>query len=280
VLADDDSIPIAPITPGTTGGVVTLANGNTLRIFDLRSLENAPVMFRVDSTGIDYRTPDNCPQTARLRTNTLHTQQGMECRITLSDGTHVHLNAESSLTYPICFSGDRREVQIKGEAYFDVAHDEAHPFIVHAPHFSVKVTGTSFNVRAYSNEPTESTTLVEGAVTVEQQEGKKFTLIPGQHFSYDNATGSDLVSNVPVQLYTAWKSGSFIFMNAPLKEVFSYLAKWYNLHYTFDDEKAGEVCIGAHLNRYQNMNQIIDMIQGLNLVDISQRGKTLHIRSL
>lgn len=267
--------PIGEITPGTHGGELTLSNGNTFNLFENVLPEGATEMFIIDSKGINYQTPANKPKVKEIK-NTLRTLHGMECHIVLSDGTKVHLNAESQLTYPICFSDKERIVQVEGEAYFDVAPDKAHPFIVQTPHTSIRVTGTSFNVRAYADEEVESTTLISGAIEI-NSENKDYELIPNQHFVYDKNSRESTVSNVNTELYTSWESGSFIFMNVPLENVMSYLSKWYGFTYTFEDDAARQVQIGAYLNRYANMNPIIDMIMELNMVDIKQREGILHI---
>lgn len=266
---------ISDITPGTHGGELTLSNGNTFNLFDNALPEGAAEIFIIDSKGINYQTPANKPKVKEIK-NTLRTLHGMECHIVLSDGTKVHLNAESQLTYPICFNNKERIVQVEGEAYFDVAPDKAHPFIVQTPHTSIRVTGTSFNVRAYADEGVESTTLVSGAVKI-NNENEDYELLPNQHFLYDKNSQKGIVSNVNAELYTSWESGSFIFINIPLENVMSYLSKWYGFKYTFEDDAAKQVKIGAYLNRYANMNPIIDMIMELNMVDIKQREGVLHI---
>jgi len=267
--------PIGEITPGTHGGELTLSNGTTFNLFDNILPEGATEVFIIDSKGINYQTPANNPKVKDIK-NTLRTLHGMECHIVLSDGTKVHLNAESQLTYPICFNDNERIVQVEGEAYFDVAPDKTHPFIVQTPHTSIQVTGTSFNVRAYADEEVESTTLVSGAVKI-NSENDVFELIPNQHYTYNKSTNTNIVTNINTDLYTSWKSGSFIFLNIPLENVMSYLSKWYGFQYSFEDETAKQVRIGAYLNRYENMNPIIDMIKGLNLVNIKQREGILHI---
>lgn len=267
--------PIDVIAPGVSGGEVILSNGNTLRIPDGALPEGATEIFIIDPKGINYHTPDNKPQVKEFK-NTLRTLQGMECSITLSDGTKVHLNAESQLTYPVCFSSKERIVQIEGEAYFDVAPDKEHPFIVQMPHGSVRVTGTSFNVRAYPDEKTECITLISGSVTI-SSEDKEFALIPGQHYIFDKTSGKESVTDVNTELYTSWQSGSFVFLNVPLEDIMSYLSKWYGCKYVFNDEAAKNVKIGGYLNRYKNMNPIINMIKGTNHVDIKQQDGVLHI---
>ena len=259
---------ISDITPGTLGGELILSDGKSFNLSDNNLPENAVRAFVIDSKGINYQIPANKPQVKEIQ-NTLRTLQGMECLITLSDGTRVHLNAETRLTYPVCFSSKERIVQIEGEAYFDVAPDKEHPFIVKTSHTSIRVTGTSFNVRAYADEDTESTTLISG--------NEEFELVPNQHYTYNKNTGTNTVANVNTDLYTSWESGSFIFLNVPLENVMSYLSKWYGFQYSFEDEAAKQVRIGAYLNRYANMNPIIDMITELNLVNIKQREGILHI---
>ena len=266
---------IGEITPGTHGGELTLSNGNTFNLFENVLPEGATEVFIIDSKGINYQTPANKPKVKEIK-NTLRTLHGMECHIVLSDGTKVHLNAESQLTYPICFSDKERIVQVEGEAYFDVAPDKEHPFIVQTPHTSIRVTGTSFNVRAYADEEIESTTLISGGVKISSG-NEVFELIPNQHYTYNKKTNTNTVTNVNTELYTSWESGSFIFLNVPLENVMSYLSKWYGFKYTFEDETAKQVRIGASPNRYKNMNPIIDMITELNLVNIKQREGILHI---
>ncbi len=267
--------PISEITPGTRGGEITLSNGNTLRIPNGVLPEGATEVFVIEPKGINYQTPANKPQVKEIK-NTLRTLHGMECHIVLSDGTKVHLNAESQLTYPICFNNKERIVQVEGEAYFDVAPDKAHPFIVQTPHTSIRVTGTSFNVRAYADEEMESTTLISGNVQISSG-NDIFELVPDQHYTYNKKTHTNNVANVNTELYTSWETGSFIFLNVPLEDVMSYLSKWYGFRYSFEDETAKQVRIGASLNRYENMNPIIDMITELNLVNIRQREGILHI---
>lgn len=266
---------ISDITPGTLGGELILSDGKSFNLSDNNLPENAVRAFVIDSKGINYQIPTNKPQVKEIQ-NTLRTLQGMECLITLSDGTRVHLNAETRLTYPVCFSSKERIVQIEGEAYFDVAPDKEHPFIVKTSHTPIRVTGTSFNVRAYADEDTESTTLISGTVRINSG-NEAFELVPNQHYTYNKNTGTNTVANVNTDLYTSWESGSFIFLNVPLENVMSYLSKWYGFQYSFEDEAAKQVRIGAYLNRYANMNPIIDMITELNLVNIKQREGILHI---
>lgn len=270
---DDDRI--SDIAPGTQGGELTLANGHTYSLSDKTIPEHAGRSCIFSGNELNYKIATNKPQANSLF-NTLRTLSGMEYHVILSDGTKIHLNACTQITYPVCFSDSTRMVTIEGEAYFDVAPDARHPFIVQMPHASVRVTGTSFNVRAYADEESESVTLVSGKVQIGRGD-ECFTLCPGEHYAFHKIGLTDAVKMVDTRLYASWAAGSFVFLNVPLENVMSYLSKWYGFGYEFEDEASRKVRIGANLDRYANMNPIIDMIRELNLVNVKQRNGKLYI---
>ena len=153
-------------------------------------VQNQGVSYCVDSSVVEERY------------NTLRVPRGGEYSITLSDGTIVYLNSESELRYPVNFVGRDRRVYLSGEAYFDVVQDEAHPFIVDMGNSSVRVLGTSFDVRAYADEDEVLTTLVQGSVKFSA--GKEFvTLEPGKQ-AVLGKSGSIETREVDTYLYTAW----------------------------------------------------------------------------
>ena len=267
------------IVPGTGRAQLIMADGRFLKLEQKEDMKLDLPGVKVVATGkkIVYRAIEEETSTPKVEEyNTLVVPRGGEYMLELSDGTKVWLNSDSELRFPVAFVGDRRSVEIEGEAYFDVAPDKEHPFIVKTSHTSIRVTGTSFNVRAYADEDTESTTLISGTVRINSG-NEEFELVPNQHYTYNKNTGTNTVANVNTDLYTSWESGSFIFLNVPLENVMSYLSKWYGFQYSFEDEAAKQVRIGASLNRYANMNPIIDMITELNLVNIKQREGILHI---
>lgn len=105
-----------------------------------------------------------------IRYNTLFIPRGGEYQITLADGTKVWMNSDSKLIFPVRFPGNKREVILEGEAYFEVAHDTTRPFYVKACGIDIRATGTAFNVMAYGNEPECKVTLVEGGVNIEKND--------------------------------------------------------------------------------------------------------------
>ena len=267
------------ISAGTTGARLILGDGSTVDIIKDRAIELEEVdgtTIVTDSAGIDY-SATKARDTVEIL-NTVQTLTGMEYTLTLSDGTRVFLNAETKLKFPTIFKGTQRVVELEGEAYFDVKKDENHSFIVKTGSMNVRVLGTSFNVRSYVNEHDVTTTLVEGKVAVSDGEVQK-TLVPGEQAVYIKETGKMEVKEVDVSLYTAWHSGKFIFRNETLEDMMIYLSRWYGFKYRFIDDKAKQVRIGARLDRYDNMNPIVEMLRKTGLVNVTQVDDMLYISS-
>jgi ferric-dicitrate binding protein FerR (iron transport regulator) len=119
---------------------------------------------------------------AQVAQNTISTKPGSKSKIQLPDGSQVWLNADSRITYDESFRGPFREVQLTGEAYFDIARDKDHPFIIHASTIDVKVLGTSLNIRSYTNEKNTETVLIHGSieVTLRNSPDRKIILKPNE----------------------------------------------------------------------------------------------------
>lgn len=117
--------------------------------------------------------------------------------LTLADGTQLTLNRGAQLIYPEKFAGRTREIFLSGEAYFDVAHDKKHPFIVRAGDLKIKVLGTKFNIEAYPDSETITTTLLEGSVEVESRLSREcIRMVPSQQLSYDIQSGEMKLSTI------------------------------------------------------------------------------------
>jgi hypothetical protein len=146
--------------------------------------------------------------------------------ITLIDGTRVWLNSGSSITYPTAFVGGKRTVTLKGEGYFDVAHDEKKPFIVNARGTDIQVYGTEFNLNAYDDNSELKVTLVKGSVGVTNNQQKQM-IVPGeQAVVKDNIR---VAKDVDIDEVTAWKSGSFSFSGQSIDEIMKQFARWYDV---------------------------------------------------
>src|SRR3546814_621269 len=156
--------------------------------------------------------------------------------LTLDDGTQIWLNAASRLTYPVSFSGDRREVSLEGEAYFDVAHDEQRPFIVHADRVSTRVLGTRFNISAYKDERDITVSVVQGKVGVSTitdvgaDTSNTLLVLPNQRVIYHKATrllSRDEYHNV--ENPDSWKEGILVYRKTHLTEIVADLQRAYHV---------------------------------------------------
>jgi ferric-dicitrate binding protein FerR (iron transport regulator) len=154
--------------------------------------------------------------------------------VQLADATTILLNADSRITYPDHFKGNKREVTLMGEAYFNVAHDKNKPFIVHSGKITTSVLGTSFNVKAYKDDETIKVTVVTGKVGViahgNAEKGRTVLLTPDMQAVFTKTSGNLLSSAIgDVSLVTCWGQGKLQYRNAPLTEVLADLQRKYNV---------------------------------------------------
>ncbi len=166
--------------------------------------------------------------------NEVYAAFGTRSALKLADSTLVWLNSGSSLRYPDRFTGRNREVDLKGEAYFEVKTDPSHPFIVKTSNFIVKATGTKFNVLNYESNSLSEVTLISGKVSVNELTGSnKSNLIsnlgPNQHLKYDKQNKTISLRDEDSYKYYAWKDGKLIFRNEPLSDVVKKIGQVFNV---------------------------------------------------
>ena len=168
--------------------------------------------------------------------NIVSVNKGQRAGITLPDGTIVHLNSESKLTYTPDFNGKLREVVLEGEAFFEVTPNKEKPFIVKTSVFDVEVLGTSFNVSVYNDENIVETALMEGKVKLTMQgcPSKPVYLTPSQKFIYSRSDRQGTISIMEGDTELAWKQGILAFNAEPLEEVFRKIERWYGVTMHYD----------------------------------------------
>ena len=198
--------------------------------------------------------------------NTLLTPQGGEYNLVLADGSKVWLNAASEIRYPVSFDDTIRKIYLKGEAYFEVAHNKNKPFILVTNNVEITVLGTSFDVMAYHNEGNIKTTLVNGSVKIGTVDGgkdkhKEVHLQPGQQAILDKTSNNLEVKNVDTEIYTAWKQGKLVFNNETLDEIMRKLQRWYAFEMQYDDDDLKHYHFSGTLNRYDDISKILKMIE-------------------
>ena len=167
--------------------------------------------------------------------NTIDVPYGERSQITLYEGTKVWLNSGTKFRYPVAFSKETRDVFIEGEAYFDVAKDAKHPFVVRAGQLKIQVLGTRFNVCAYANDDEFTTTLDEGSVNaVNTTNSRNVILNPGEQVILNRETNGLKRLQVNSQLYTSWKENLLKYENAPFEEVIKKMERWYDVKIVVD----------------------------------------------
>ena len=230
-----------------------------------------------------------------MRYNMVMTPRGGEYQLVLSDGTKVWLNAASSIRYPVCFSGkDRRVVEVVGEAYLEVAKDAAHPFIVTTRQSNITVLGTSFDVKAYPDEPADKTSLVEGLVKVSAASTPSpdpvgssirpgsaagpgdVLLRPGAQVVVDCGRGMT-VGTANLEEVLAWKNGLFVFQSECLESMTRKLSRWYNVDIVFNDNTLKNIRFTGRLKRYDDMTVLLDMISSTSRVTFTRDGLRLIV---
>lgn len=202
--------------------------------------------------------------------------RGMEHKLKLSDGTLIYLNSDTEIRYPTVFAGGTREIALSGEAYFEVAGNRENPFIVHIGDLAVKVTGTSFNIRAYPGEPTAAMTLEEGAVQFIAG-GEAWDITPGVQAIYDNRTGQTELRDVDTRYYTSWKDGYYLFDDMSLEEIMNILAVWYDLDVRFADDGAREIRFGGRFRRYDDIEYLLEKFGYTGMVEFVIEGNRVTI---
>ena len=225
------------IEPGATKARLILPDGE---VVDLHSWERKIVttgagIIRNDSVeGLKYRSENPVPGNEQY--HILQVPVGGFYKLELADGTRVWLNAGTELCYPAQFSGEERNVFLRGEGYFEVARDEEKRFNVHIGPSVVSVLGTSFNISAYPEEKELCTTLVTGRVSFQgEQDGPSVSLQPGQQCVMEMATGKTRVREVDTGIFTSWVDGRFVFRFMKLENIMRQLQRWYDFELTYRD---------------------------------------------
>ncbi|TRW21486.1 FecR family protein [Flavobacterium zepuense] len=245
------------IAPGGSVATLILSDGSKV---DLNSTKDGSIAQQSGTT--ISKTADgqviytNTGKSLALQYNTIETPKGGEYQVVLPDGTKVWLNAASSLKYPTSFSSlKERDVELTGEAYFEVTHNKAQPFRVKTTKQTVEVLGTHFNIMAYSKEAGTSTTLLEGSVKVIN--GKNFKIIkPGQQA----VVQQDIkVQQADTDAAIAWKNGRTYFKNTDIPTMMRTISRWYNVEVVYQGEVTHELFTGG-ISRKSNLSSLLKIL--------------------
>lgn len=277
---DPESVYANDVAPGKTGATLTLANGQRIRLTDAANGTLAKEAGVEISKAADGKLIYELKGTegGANKINTLSTARGETYQLRLPDGSLIWLNAASSLTYSAALEehGVRR-VRLEGEAYFQIAKDAVHPFVVETKSQQVQVLGTHFNVNAYPDEPDVRTTLLEGSVKVtvsESEDGTK-VLVPGQQARAEHNQLNVLAVNTSEAI--AWKNGFFEFRRAPLGMIMRDLSRWYDIDIEYADNSSREVVLSGYVARSRNISVILERMQATGGVHFKIEGKKVFV---
>lgn len=265
------------VLPGGNKATLTLADGTVVDLDQALNGEiaeqNGIIIRKTENGQLEYVVQDS--PNAVSGTNTIATPRGGQYQVSLPDGTKVWLNAATSLKYPYPFDKNERMVELKGEAYFEVAKDQLRPFRVKTTHQTVEVLGTHFNINAYTDEPALKTTLLEGSVKVEAGAHQVF-LKPGQQAKL-SATNEQLVvdKTIDAEQSIAWKNDVFAFNNEDLKSVMRQISRWYDIDVVYKGKITTEKYFGE-IPRNTNLSEVFKILE-LNHIRVEISGKTMTI---
>lgn len=267
---------VQAILPGESKAILTLDDGQIVQLNKqetqtLKATDGTHI--QIDSTLLNYQLAEqNQPVKAPIY-NKVETPQGGEYTLCLSDGTKVHLNAMSSLRFPVSFGEGRRCVELQGEAFFEVSKN-GYPFIVEVNGMQVEVLGTSFNISAYPDE-TYQTTLLDGSVKVATATGESCILTPHQQASVTPGNSSIEVCMVDADMYTSWTRGKIQFKDRRLEDIMKSLARWYDVKVIYADEKIKDIRFGAHVDRYAEIAPFVRLLEQTQKVRAKVDNKTI-----
>lgn len=258
------------IVPGKTQAMLTLSNGETIQ------LDNDTLYPLYHS-----HTPQPAMASAEAPLHQLATPRGGEFRVVLEDGTEVWLNADSRLRYPEVFDGPERRVEVEGEAYFKVAKNPEHPFIVSSGGQEVRVYGTEFNVHAYPDETTIYTTLVEGSIALrladDRDSSRELMLTPDHQSTFDVQNSTFQVKSVDTDVVISWRSGVFVFEDQTLEQIMRTLSRWYDFDYEFGDQQIATTVFMGSIPKYGSFNEVCDIFHKLGGIRLHQQGRKVTI---
>ncbi|HEY0177383.1 MAG TPA: FecR domain-containing protein [Pedobacter sp.] len=305
---DEKHVYANDIAPGRNSATLTLANGKKIVLADVvngKIIKEAGVSITKTANGQVVYTiiaGSNAGTSGKPVYNTLSTARGETYQVCLPDSTSVWLNAASSLRYPATFAGlDSRKVELSGEAYFEVAKDKIHPFIVKSTGQEVMVLGTHFNINSYTDEAGTKTTLLEGSVRLSPSYGHSETtgLKPGSTGKFQpvltrgdnpgrvilkpgeqaNLTSSGNISITPVNAEDAiaWKEGYFMFNKESLDLIMIRVARWYNVKVEYEDPSVKTETFFGRISRYEHVSTILNALERTHIVIFKVEGNTIKV---
>lgn len=275
---------LADIHAASNQAVLTLADGRKIRLDSTVNhvSEGEGIRITNDYSGkLSYHV--NPEQESADVYHEIAIPKGGKYQLVLADGTMVWLNAGTKLKFPIQFNTKQREVELVGEAYFEVkqptdARKGHSPFIVHTPQQDILVLGTSFNVKAYTEEKKETSTLITGRVKVVNSNSKQSEMLaPGQQSTMSSEKPDIVLSEADLEETLAWKNGHFIFNETPIWEIMNQLARWYNVEVEFNGVQ--NYAYNGYIPRNVSLVKVLEMMERTGELKFEINNKKIYIKN-
>ncbi len=273
------NISVHDIKPGINQATLTLANGKQLILTESLhgqlANESGVKISKTKQGEIIYTiaSDENSGQ-QELQYNTLTTKRNQQFQVILPDGSHVWLDAASSLKYPVAFKGNERKVELSGQAYFEVSHNAARPFIVKTTKTEVQVLGTHFNVSSYDDDQNVKTTLLEGSVRVKSTKATAL-LKPGEQAVLNDKGLLTVNHDVDIEMEVAWKNGLFYFKKAGIEEIMAEASRWYDIDVKYEG-KIPDTKLTGKMSRNVDISGLLEILQ-FEGIKFRMEGKTIIV---
>lgn len=262
---------VPTVLPGNYKAILFMDNGDRVELSDSMQITLEQGIL-ASNNQLEYGNSDKELVSVY---HTLKIPRGGEYRLKLSDGTVVFLNSESELRYPVNFSANSREVELKGEAFFEVVADHQRPFTVKAEQVHVKVLGTSFNINTYDKEYIE-TILVQGVIEIQVDDNDQGWLLkPNELARFDRKNNSMEVREVDILPYVTWKEGHFLFKNQSMEKIMDIIARWYDIKVEFQDEAIKTLHFTGDIRRHADISIILKALTSSVNVNYKLNGREL-----
>ena len=273
--AENQLVKVSDAEPGKHSATLMLANGKAILLSAIKegkvAEQSGVTISKTKENVLVYSA--NTDMSNPSEYNTIATAKGQEYSIVLPDGSKIWLNAASSVKYPATFASVKeRIVELNGEAYFEIAKDKAHPFIVKTKGQQIKVLGTHFNVNSYADEKTTKTTLLEGSVQIK---GVNDVLLkPGQQaVSTENGLK---VSKANLTESVAWKNGDFIFEEESLPSILRQVSRWYDVEIV-DPGNHDNLHLSGAISRSRKLSTVLKVLAGTSNLKFSIQGNKVFV---
>lgn len=267
------------IVPGYNQAILTLSNGKKITLNKISkgqiAAESGHKVYKSANGQVIYSDEPVEKQNTDVGKNNITTPNGGQWQLILPDGSKVWLNSASSLDFPTSFQNQQnRIVQLRGEAYFEIAKDKNHPFVVKTDLQDVEVLGTHFNINSYGDEPSTKTTLAEGRIKVSSKNGMMKILAPGQEASISQ--NKLIVTNADLEETLAWKNGYFRFNDETIQSIMRKLARWYNIDVEYLSNAPND-SLNGKISRSRNIDQVLKALEATKTVHFKVEGRRVTV---